>query len=1486
MAESGGSSTVGGVGYENWYFALQMVHLLVNENDTTTITPQKVREDLPLDGEDFKKIYIDDLVIDSEGIKEYYTIKRQSNGGVWNIAQLKSEGVIQAIKNQFESTPDRQIKFVSKSDSPIIREFERIKQASSRDEVVQILSKDLLKQWDELKKELEYDDNKLLQLSKKIQIRQIDEESIKDSIDSVFSAKFNAPKTFKDTLLSYAMERSVSKLSTSRKDILDHLSRQGIYEKSTLSYDEIIKDLRSASASLTSSKSLFQFEHIERAETKSILNWIKSDKQSKILTVVGGAGTGKTTVLQDVLETLTRDGIPVLAIKTDKIGFSNSEELRSSLNLPDTAERIFTKLSEAANYSILLLDQIDVLSYYLSSDRAQLHRYKELISKLEKLENVLIIISCRTFDLNNELELNQYKTNQTIEVLNFSAEQVRKIIANSNIDITRISKETLKLLENPLNLTIFIGLYKNNEQEVLSITTLQELYHELWKRIILKNEKRETIADLIFQISQDIYEQQSLTIGKSSYELKYNEELNFLLSNGIIQKSNNNISFFHQTFFDYSLARNFINSNKSISNEILNGIQGLFQRPRVKAVLDYLYHENRTGFFRECYEILFSPNYRIHFKYLVINIIGSIEEGDKDLFAIADKIFQDEKLKIPFIKSVLSDELIKWYTNSITLDVSDEITHSTFFHLCFANASRHPNSIINLIEKYENGLKKDLLVNLLIRVAVINNSKFIGLYKKYKREILSWDYSYTSILERAIEQNEFQFVYTELSSYYDNIRNYSIDIKNDYLSDQYKSIIQKVYKEDFHRGYQIMKKLFFDICEYSESKNIFEYKSIPCDAYEDFYGIPSERQPDRETVYFLYRYIIDYLSANRIESEIDDFLYSKYSISKCIGLEVLCMLPEVFFDKGFNYIFSNNGIINDFPEEDQFLQYLIGESIRSIHPYLDLSNQMVIYDKCMSVKDKCVWVSWHSGEKMRNTELFIDRYRLISKIPRNFIDSNSYMKRQFQEFERRFRVLKWGRPTGITTIMSSGSIPLPEKAYQSMSLKALKESFLQVGLTRKFRGTSATTYGHADAFKKMCADNPDKYNEFVRQLIIETKDDGDLIAIYAVNGFVGLSESSLKEEEIINLLHIIIRKQQSFKRYEYLISKIIHTLAEANKIDIILFQYVIDIIDQSSKIVSENNRFTYYIDTLFYLFRSNKFQDTIFNLIESTSIGVNERLKLYILRKIAELNKIDKHRSLRIFCKIMEVRSVDKYKYARGSIQYMVNVDVESTIHIIKQAIEEVEDENTQEWYGQLIGNLWCYSFKNSEELLSLAIDKSDKYKEGVLSFCIDLIFGKPDTAVARERAYKIVEEYLSEENEMMYIDYQKFIRATKSNNFPQHRVIIEKYINSNVRKVQFRHGALNDMLFSLAAKLPEECINLCALDIKSDYFSNQFLNNTSQRKTFDILVKAYNSLPSFVSAEFRNKTLDIIDLALEIAIEHQTYDLNKTFDILAQNET
>lgn len=395
--------------------------------------------------------------------------------------------------------------------------------------------------------------------------------------------------------------------------------------------------------------------HIKRKETEILKQWIDSplDKsQRPVMVLAGPAGCGKTVVLRDLIDYLDENRIPYLPIKADQVEGVNPDEICTALSV----------LSKDTGKCVLVIDQLDALSRYMSNDRESLNKILSIIASICKdwdPESIRIIVSCREFDLQNDSRICKVLSDTPIRMGNLSDDEMGRVLEQLAPDLpTRIQPSLKTLLSIPQYLDIFCRIYRQSDNP-LEIKTSIELYDALWHElthpVIPVNLQAEDVETVLFAISDAILNAETLNpviafTGKQSRVVEYLE------SEGVIRTHRGRISFFHQTFYEYVYARSIENHTTSLSETVTARHQGLFLRNTVKQLIDYLKGKDPDRYVREVSGILCSKKVRKHIKTLVLDTMAFATEislTEQDL--IIDLAKNDFELFRYFLRKAWSD---------------------------------------------------------------------------------------------------------------------------------------------------------------------------------------------------------------------------------------------------------------------------------------------------------------------------------------------------------------------------------------------------------------------------------------------------------------------------------------------------------------------------------------------------------------------------------------------------------------------------------------------------------------------------------------------------------------------------------------------------------------------------------------------------------------------------------------------------------------
>lgn len=393
-------------------------------------------------------------------------------------------------------------------------------------------------------------------------------------------------------------------------------------------------------------------QHIRRNVVADIIAWLRdTTSEQNVSMLLDQAGMGKTVVMRDVLEELEENGSPVLAIKVDQqlSGVTCADDLPAKLQIPETLERTVRRLTRHYGPVVVLIDQIDALSLSLARDQAALNVVLDLIARLRLIPDVRILVSCRKFDYDNDPRLNRMNICSPFHLVPLTDAEIANLLQAADVDFAALPASTQHLLRTPLHLDLFMQVFNNKAKampvlaphEPLALTSLQELYHLLWRDVILKAEPNspppahrvellQTLTDYMNTHQQTSAPQALFYSPAYQYQHLY-PSAQWLASAGILVPTPTDWTFLHQTFFDYCYARQLVEQHQNLV-EVLLQSQGLHTRPRLLQILTYLRGTRVQQYLPLLNQLLNAQHLRYHLRDLLVRWLGAlVNPTDKEL---------------------------------------------------------------------------------------------------------------------------------------------------------------------------------------------------------------------------------------------------------------------------------------------------------------------------------------------------------------------------------------------------------------------------------------------------------------------------------------------------------------------------------------------------------------------------------------------------------------------------------------------------------------------------------------------------------------------------------------------------------------------------------------------------------------------------------------------------------------------------------------
>lgn len=401
--------------------------------------------------------------------------------------------------------------------------------------------------------------------------------------------------------------------------------------------------------------------HIVRDAVPRLVDLANGSSGKRIILLAGDAGTGKSVVIKDVIEKLSETETRIVAIKADAI----DEQCN-----PIALESIHNALAcFAAGHRrvVLVIDQIDALSQSLANDRNRLNTMLNILSTLRDWPNVTAIVSCRKYDLEFDASLNRLKQQSEVVELGLltESEQAAVLECLENGIAAKLDARTLELLRNAQYLNTFCFLHRNGRKK-LNFKSPIDLYDALYESVVGAQTvfAVEELEDVLFDIAACIKSAETL---KPVWRPAAHRQRAFayLASSGILVSEPPAVSFFHQTFYDYVLARLYVTRRQSFIADLENEFQGLETRSAVKAILEYYRGHDENKYAAEIARLLDSTKIRLHIKLLVVSLIATAEHPrpcERRVLRAACKASQ--RLLIHFLRGACADV---WFHSVLNL---------------------------------------------------------------------------------------------------------------------------------------------------------------------------------------------------------------------------------------------------------------------------------------------------------------------------------------------------------------------------------------------------------------------------------------------------------------------------------------------------------------------------------------------------------------------------------------------------------------------------------------------------------------------------------------------------------------------------------------------------------------------------------------------------------------------------------------------------
>jgi hypothetical protein len=630
---SGGPAEKAGETYE----ALWGVHAML---ELFHQSAERIRVEEPrMDGEEFW--------IERAAGREHWQVKRQIlSQKVWSLTALDSEGVLSFFLDQLRA--GHRCIFASISDAPELRILaERARDAQGFEEFTAkfLAEKKWRAQFDELRRCWKnVGEADAFELLRGVRVRSSDEHTLAQDLCHVLRVMFDGPARTTLDCLRTLYQDSVHQVLTSEL-IREHLQTRGIHARAVPIEAGVLERLKSATEAYIAGQRtrLISGEMISRAAAREIIGKVAESRTAHDVLITGGAGSGKSGCLLEIVEGLTARQIPVLAFRLDRLRpVQTTAGLGAELSLPESPALVLARAFPGRKIA-LVVDQLDFVSTTSGRHPDFFDTVAALIGEIRGLRDeteIHLIVACRQFDFEHDARLRAFlpKGESPVKLGELSEAEVRTVLAAEGGNLARLTPQQLKLLLLPQNLALFIesGLVRNDRA---SFVSQKELFDAYWraKRTALAAAWPAEAGDwkpILETLTREMNEAQELSVPKARLDAFSPHFLGIMVSAGVLTFDERRYGFGHESFFDYCFARTFAAGTQELPDFLEADPQHLFRRAQTRQVLVYLRDDDRARYVRNVDALLACERIRSHLKLLVIELIAAYPDPGEDEWAI------------------------------------------------------------------------------------------------------------------------------------------------------------------------------------------------------------------------------------------------------------------------------------------------------------------------------------------------------------------------------------------------------------------------------------------------------------------------------------------------------------------------------------------------------------------------------------------------------------------------------------------------------------------------------------------------------------------------------------------------------------------------------------------------------------------------------------------------------------------------------------
>lgn len=369
---------------------------------------------------------------------------------------------------------------------------------------------------------------------------------------------------------------------------------------------------------------------IARDEAGQLVEQVTRGTEQLVL-LTGAAGGGKSAVLHQAFTALDERATPVLAFRLDRLEpFASTHELGQRIGLTMSPVSALGAVADGRP-CVLIVDQLDAVSLASGRIPDTFDAVADLVGEAVAHPAMRVVLVCRAFDAQADPRIRQLTSADhcaRITVGPLSDAQVDTAVTNMGLDTSQVAPPQRALLRSPLHLVLLAQVA--GQENALSFRTTRQLFDAFWdtkRKECVRRQPSVRFHEAVSAVVATMSARQRLSVPHSVLDA---DDLaatgDVLVSEHVCVRDGRQLAFFHESFFDYAFARDWLRRDESLVAFLTGGEQELFRRGQVRQVLDHLRDQDPERFAEEVGALLTSPAIRYHLKDVTLAMLRALED--------------------------------------------------------------------------------------------------------------------------------------------------------------------------------------------------------------------------------------------------------------------------------------------------------------------------------------------------------------------------------------------------------------------------------------------------------------------------------------------------------------------------------------------------------------------------------------------------------------------------------------------------------------------------------------------------------------------------------------------------------------------------------------------------------------------------------------------------------------------------------------------